>query len=110
MDKERRQTLRVPFVAYAEVTEEGANVSIGARVSDISRDGCYIDLRSALPQGTSVQIKIKTAAEFFEASAVVGYTHIHLGMGLIFSEVNSESQAVLQKWIAFAERGKLDDA
>jgi PilZ domain len=104
MDKERRTTLRVPFVAYAEITEEGANVSIGARVSDISRDGCYIDLRSALPQGTSVQIKIKTATEFFEASAVVGYTHIHLGMGLVFSEVNSESQAVLQKWIAFAER------
>jgi hypothetical protein len=51
-----------------------------------------------------------TAAEFFEASAVVGYTHIHLGMGLVSSEVNSESQAVRHKWIAFAERGKLDDA
>jgi hypothetical protein len=25
-------------------------------------------------------------------------------MELVFSEVNSESQALLQKWIAFAER------
>jgi hypothetical protein len=90
----------VPFVACAEITEAGTNVSIGARISDISRDGCYVDLRSALPEGTSVQIKIKTATEFFEASAVVGYTHLHLGMGLVFSEVNSESQAVLQNWIA----------
>jgi hypothetical protein len=94
----------VPFVAYAEITEVGAGVSIGARISDISRNGCYVDLRSALPEGTSVQIKIKTATESFEASAVVGYTHLHLGMGLVFSEVNSESQALLQKWIAFAER------
>jgi hypothetical protein len=104
MDKERRTTLRVPFVAYAEITEVGADVSIGARVSDISRDGCYVDLRSALPPGISVQIRIKTATEIFEAFAVVGYTHSHLGMGLVFSEVNSESQAVLLKWIAFAAR------
>jgi hypothetical protein len=109
MDKDRRTTLRVPFVAHAEITEAGANVSIGARVSDISRDGCYIDLRSALPLGTSVQIRIKTATEIFEAFAVVGYTHPHLGMGLIFSEIRSESQAVLQKWIAVAARGLSDD-
>jgi hypothetical protein len=100
MDEERRTTLRVPFVAYAEITETGTDVSIGARVSDISKDGCYVDLRSALSEGTSVQIKIKTATEVFEALAIVGYKHPQLGMGLVFSEVNSESQAVLQKWIA----------
>lgn len=96
-------------MAYAEITEAGTNVSIGARVSDISKDGCYVDLRSAPPQGTSVQIKIQTATETFKASAVVGYTHLQLGMGLVFSEVNSESHAVLQQWITFAERGKPDD-
>ena len=37
--EERRPTLRAPFVAYAEITEVGADVSIGARVSDISKDG-----------------------------------------------------------------------
>jgi PilZ domain len=108
MHNERRTTLRVPFVAYAEITETGTDVSIGARVSDISKDGCYVDLRSALPQGTSVRIRIRTATEIFEASAIVGYTHPHLGMGLIFSEINSDSQAVLQKWIAFAARGSED--
>jgi hypothetical protein len=100
MDEERRTTLRVPFVANAEITETGTDVSIGARVSDISKDGCYVDLRSALSEGTSVQIRIKTATEVFEALAIVGYKHPQLGMGLVFSEVNSESQAVLQKWIA----------
>jgi PilZ domain-containing protein len=108
MDKERRTTLRVPFVAHAEIIEAGTGVSIGARVSDISKDGCYVDLRSALPQGTSVQIRIRTATEIFEAFATVGYTHPHLGMGLIFREIKSESQAVLQKWIALAARGQSD--
>jgi hypothetical protein len=100
MNKERRTTLRVPFVAHAEISEPGSAVSIIARVSDISTDGCYIDLRSALPQGTSVQVRIRTATEIFEALATVGYTHQHLGMGLVFNKVNFESQAILQKWIA----------
>jgi c-di-GMP-binding flagellar brake protein YcgR len=110
MHNERRTTLRVPFVADAEITETGTDVSIGARVSDISKGGCYVDLRSALPEGISVQIKIKTTTGLFEASAVIGYTHIHLGMGLVFSDVNSASQAVLQRWIACAEPGKPNDA
>jgi hypothetical protein len=90
----------VPFVASAEITEEGSSVSIAARVSDISTEGCYIDLRAPLPEGASVQIKIMTATHFFEAGATVGYTHPNLGMGLIFQYVSPESRAVLQNWIA----------
>jgi hypothetical protein len=92
----------VPFVAQAEITESGANTSIAVRISDISKDGRYVDLRSALPVGAAVRIKIRTATEICEADAIVSYTHPHLGMGLIFTNVGPESQAVLQKWIAFA--------
>jgi hypothetical protein len=102
MDKERRATLRAPFVAHAEITEAGANTSIGVRVSDISKDGCYVDLRSALPKGTEVRIRIRTDTGDCEADATVRYTHPHLGMGLTFTKVGPESQAVLQKWITFA--------
>jgi hypothetical protein len=101
MIKERRATLRVPFVAHAEITESGASTSIGVRISDISKDGCYVDLRSALPVGTAVRIKIRTATDICEVDATVSYTHAHLGMGLIFTNVSPESQAVLQEWIAF---------
>jgi hypothetical protein len=101
MEKERRTTLRVPFVAYAEITKAGASTSIGVRISDISKDGCYVDLRSALPEGTAVRIKIRTAMDTCEADATVGYSHPHLGMGLVFTNVSPESQAVLQKWIEF---------
>jgi hypothetical protein len=104
MDKERRATLRVPFVAHAEITEPGANTSIVVRISDISKDGCYVDLRSALPVGKAVRIKIRAATDICEADAVVSYTHPHLGMGLIFTNVSPESQAVLQKLITVAAR------
>jgi hypothetical protein len=100
--EERRTTLRVPFIAHGEITEPGANTSIGVRISDISKDGCYVDLRSALPVGAAIRIKIRTATDICEADAIVSYTHPHLGMGLIFTNISLESQAVLQKWITFA--------
>jgi hypothetical protein len=92
----------VPFVAYAEITEADSNTSISVRISDISKDGCYVDLRSALTEGTAVRIKIRTAMDICEADATVGYTQPHLGMGLVFTNVSPESLAVLQKWIEFA--------
>ena len=102
VNQERRKTHRIPFVASAEITEDSSRVSIGARVTDISRNGCYIDLRSPMPEGTSVRIRIMTATGFFEADATVGYRHPHLGMGLIFRNVSSESGEVLQKWMTLA--------
>jgi hypothetical protein len=97
--KERRTNLRVPFVAQAEIIEAGANIGLAVRVSDISKDGCYVDLRSPLPKGTTVRISIQTATGTCEADAVVAFTHPHLGMGLVFKNMEPRSRAELQKWL-----------
>jgi hypothetical protein len=104
MDKERRTALRVPFVAHAEITEAGASIGLSVRVSDISKDGCYVDLRSPLPTGATVRIRIRTATGMCEADAVVAFTHPHLGMGLVFNNMGPRSRAELQKWLASPER------
>ncbi len=36
----------------------------------------------------------------FEALAVVSYAHASMGMGLAFTEIKPEHQAVLRSWIA----------
>ena len=36
----------------------------------------------------------------FEAPAVVAYAHVQMGMGIAFTEVKRESQAVLRSWMA----------
>jgi hypothetical protein len=102
MEQERRRTPRFPFIASAEVLGVGTGSRISARVSDLSVSGCYVDTINPLPGGTVVRVKIFTETEIFEAPARVVYSHMHLGMGLVFSEVQSNSQHVLENWLPAA--------
>jgi len=101
---ERRKTARFPFIANAEVTDTGANAKINARVSELSINGCYVDMLNPLPAGTLVFIKIFTETDFFEASASVVYSHPHLGIGLAFRNVSAHFLPTLQKWLREAVR------
>ena|ERR1700683_450321 len=98
-ESERRNNLRVPFIAQAELTEDGSSVSIAVRVSDLGNDGCYIDLRAPLPKGTVVFLKIVAARDVFEAEATVAYVDPRLGMGLAFRNVSPRDRTVLQQWL-----------
>lgn len=104
-DQNRRHSLRWSFVAQAEIIEEGSGVSIPVRVSDLSNEGCYVDLRSPLPKGTVVFIKIVTARDVFEAEASVAYVDARLGMGLVFRNVSLKARHLLEKWLLAAEQG-----
>lgn len=99
MDHDRRQSQRFPFVASAEVLSEKAGTRLSARVSDLSSTGCYVDTINPLVDGTPVRVKILTETKTFEAPARVVYSHAHLGMGLIFGEVQPNAREVLQDWL-----------
>jgi hypothetical protein len=62
---DRRRTPRYPFVANAEVNEAASQTRIFARVSEISMNGCYLDMINPLPMGTELFVKIFTKEDFF---------------------------------------------
>lgn len=99
MDQDRRKSTRVPFIASAEVLSEHAGTRLSARVSDISATGCYVDTINPLVDGTPVRVKILTETQNFEAPATVIYSHTHLGMGLMFGDVQPKSLLVLKDWL-----------
>src|SRR5216683_7181154 len=99
MDQERRRTQRFPFIASAEVLAQSVGSRMTARISDLSILGCYVDTINPLADGTPVQIVIFNESQQFEAPATVVYSHTHLGMGLAFREIQSNSQSVLQNWL-----------
>jgi hypothetical protein len=99
MDQERRRELRISFIASAEVVSEAVGSRLQARISDICASGCYVDTINPLPGGTSVQVRIFNNSQQFAAQATVVYSHAHLGMGLAFREIRSNSQDVLQNWL-----------
>ncbi len=96
---ENRAQVRFPFSAAAEVYELRSQTRVTGRCSDLSSGGCYIDTLSPLPVGAVVKIRMERETREFEAGAIVAYAHTSMGMGLAFTEMDGEHQAVLRSWI-----------
>ena len=103
VEQERRHAPRYSFIASAELVKEKSTVSISARVSELSPQGCYLDMVNPFPVRTIVLIKISSAKDSFQAKGKVLYVHPGIGAGVIFVDVSPQSQAVLQRWLARAE-------
>jgi hypothetical protein len=97
---ENRAQVRFAFTAAAEICELHSQARLAARCSDLSSGGCYIDTISPFPVGTAVRVRLERDPRGFEAKAVVAYAHVSMGMGLAFTEIQSEHQGVLRSWIA----------
>src|SRR5215472_9625292 len=97
--KERRRGPRYPFIASAELIEQTADVRIASRVSELSMNGCYLDMMNPFPTGTLVLVKILAGEDFFQAKAKIVYSQMNMGAGVGFLEVDKNSQIVLERWM-----------
>ena len=97
---ERRHATRFPFTASAEVLDLRSQASVTGRCSDLANGGCYVDTLSPFAVGSVVKVRVERDLHKFEALAIVSYAHVSMGMGLAFTEVKPEHQAVLRSWIA----------
>jgi hypothetical protein len=74
-------------------------VRIASRVSELSSNGCYLDMMNPFPTGTLVLVKILAGEDFFQAKAKVVYSQMNMGAGVAFLEVDEDSQVVLDRWM-----------
>jgi hypothetical protein len=102
--EDRRRTPRYPFVASAELSENGFQTRLFARVTEISINGCFLDMINPLPAGTEIFVKIFTTEDFFESAATVVYSQPNLGVGLTFHDISRHFLPSLQKWLLEAMR------
>ena|SRR5258707_11062946 len=106
MGAERRRTIRYPFDAPAEVSDENAHGTLTVRVSEISLNGCYLQTASPFPVGASLFVKVFAEGSFFEARATVAYAQPGMGMGVAFRDLKPYFVSVLKKWLLAAMLGK----
>jgi hypothetical protein len=99
MNQENRRNPRFPFIAVAEIVHTESGGKFNCRVSELSLNGCYVDMLNTLPIGSEVVIKIVAESESFEANTKVIYAHPNLGIGLAFEEVSLKSAALLRQWL-----------
>jgi len=105
MERERRRTPRYMFFASAELLEERSEVRIATRVSELSRNGCYLDMMNPFPMHTVVRVKIWTEENVaIETKACVVYSQANRGAGLAFVDLEPKYQPLLDQWLAKAEK------
>ena len=99
MTIELRRTRRFPIVASVEIRELGANIRVGARTSDLSTKGCYVDTLNPLAAGTEVELRISYNEEIITIRGAVAYSKANMGMGIEFVEDQRNQMKVIQNWL-----------
>ena len=104
MRREQPRTPRYSFIASAELIEEKTDVRIATRVSELSLNGCYLDMMNPFPQETLVLVKIFAGDESFQAKSKIIYVQPNLGAGVVFLGIEAQPLAVLQRWLDQAQK------
>ncbi len=108
MHLERRRARRYQFIADAEITEITSTSNLEAKTGDLSAGGCFLDMRNPLPEGTEIQVRISHANTKFTALGRVVFVFPNLGMGVTFTSVETDQQAVLHEWLTELSREQGD--
>jgi hypothetical protein len=93
-----RKSPRFPFIASAQVTETRTEARLQARTSDLSREGCYLDMLNPLPTGTLLRINVTHQNKQLDAVGRVVHSQLNVGMGVRFEEVGQ--RAVIDAWLS----------
>jgi len=99
-DNRRAQT-RYNCRIGAEVYRAGTSVPNHCCLTDLSSGGCYLEVSLPFPQGSSVEILIRTYDLKLRLRGIVQASHPGYGMGVAFELKTKEEQANLKKLTDF---------
>lgn len=106
MTRERRRTPRYQFIADAELVEIESGAKSHVKTGDLSAGGCFLDTLNPLPEGSEIQVTITQANQRFLARGRVVFAFPSLGVGVVFTQVRSDQQIILEGWLADLEHGR----
>ena len=96
----RRRAPRYEFVATSEITDPVSEIRMSGRVTEISRNGCYVDILNALPVGTLLDLQITCDQGTFLTKGSIIYVHAGIGMGVAFLDPPEDQLKILDSWLA----------
>ena len=73
---------------------------MSGRITEVSRQGCYVDILNALPVGTVLDLQIDCDQGTFSTKGGIIYVHPGIGMGVAFLEPSEDQLKVLDSWLA----------
>ena len=98
---ERRKHPRYPCGSGgAEIRQQGVDSRIWARLTDISRGGCYLETMSPMPVLTYINLGLILEEQHLNAKGQVVVSHPNFGMGIQFIDLSAADRKMLESWLA----------
>ena len=98
-----REEERVPY--YTEIVLESAAGMRGARISDVSPGGCYVDTISPAIEGEEISFEFKNPmAARLKFTGTVAYVLPNLGFGIKFTDLSEQHKAAIDQIMKAAVR------
>ncbi len=95
MEQDRRLTRAYRFSAHAELTVENSGPHVTARLCELSREHCRLQVSNPSPVGTAVLVKIYAWPHFFQVHGTVCQSDPNFGVAVAFSEIEPRYVSVL---------------
>ncbi|PYU22510.1 MAG: hypothetical protein DMG30_14795 [Acidobacteria bacterium] len=99
-DPDRRGATRYYFAAIAEIIDLDKPGELVSVTRDLSTSGCFVKTTTPFPTGTLVRIRITHSGAEFAAIGHVTANVTPTGMGIVFTEIESNDRAILEGWLA----------
>ena len=97
---ERRAYPRYAFNAAVDILDPRSGVRSNGLMTDIGGGGCYVNSSSPFLKGTELKIRVMKGTASFSAQARVVYASAGVGMGLVFTVIETDQRRVLERWLA----------
>jgi hypothetical protein len=95
--RERRRFPRYRCQGSAEIRAESSGAQQWGTITDISEGGCYIETPAPVAQGQVVNLRLSIGGAALSLSGNVVGVHPMFGMGVTFTSVSPEADAILQR-------------
>jgi hypothetical protein len=91
-----REDERFPY--FTEIMIQSASGTRGARISDVSHGGCYIDTITPAREGEEISFDIKSrSGETVRFTGSVAYVMENLGCGVKFTNLTDEQRVTIDE-------------
>jgi PilZ domain len=102
----RRKFPRYPVSSAVDAVDIDGVRRITGRLSDISRNGCYVDTTNPFEVGAALALTIIRDKQSIKTRVKVVYCKIGMGMGLSFTTTEPDQVLLLITWIEELGGGK----
>jgi len=96
---DRRRVQRYSLVAIAELADPEEGKLVSGKITQISRNGCYVETPKTFPVGTSIKVIVSHDQRTFVAKANIIHVQEQMGMGIQFDPLEDQLR-ILDSWLA----------